>query len=373
MSGYTQDDLIGNTLDSIDSSIDTDNFAKRMQVLQQSGFWKGRVSTHRKDGTTIYLDETVSSVRDEPGNLTNYVSVIRDVTKEIHLETQLRSAQKLESIGQLAAGIAHEINTPTQYVGDNTRFLDNSLADVFKLLLAYETLMAAVESAGQYTELVRSVRQTESDIDLQFLTAEMPVALEHSLEGISRISHIVKAMKEFSHPGTETPILTDLNKAIESTATVASAEWKYVATLDFALDPNLPLVPCLPGDFNQVILNMIVNASHAIAEKNGNDSGRLGCIKLSTCRENDWAVICIQDDGNGIPDAIKERIYDPFFTTKGIGKGTGQGLALARSVIVDRHHGTLECDSVQGEGTAFTIMLPLNTLKNTHEDAHTIC
>lgn len=373
MFGYFHEEVIGKTVDSFDSSMDAKIFSERMQVLQQGGIWKGRVNTHHKDGSAIQVEETVSPVRDPLGNVTNYVSVIRDVTKEIHLETQLRNAQKLESIGQLAAGIAHEINTPTQYVGDNTRFLDDSLSEVFKLVFAYQSLITAIERDGQHAELVSSVRQIETDVDLQFLITEMPSALEHSLEGISRISHIVKAMKEFSHPGTASAILTDINKAIESTATVARSEWRYVANMEFSLDPNLPLVPCFPGDFNQVILNMIVNAAHAIAEKIGNNSGQLGFIKISTKREGESAVIHIQDSGNGIPESIVDRIFDPFFTTKGIGKGTGQGLALARSVIVDRHHGTVACDSVRGQGATFIITLPLKVQKNDNENTHSLC
>jgi signal transduction histidine kinase len=149
-----------------------------------------------------------------------------------------------------------------------------------------------------------------------------------------------------------------LNHAIDSTITVARNEWKYVADLDTEFDPSLPLIPCLPGEFNQVILNLIVNAAHAIANMKGKGKLEKGRISVQTRNCLDWAEIRVQDTGSGIPEGIRTRIFDPFFTTKGIGKGTGQGLAIARSVVVDKHGGTIHFETIEGEGTTFIIRLP---------------
>ena len=194
--------------------------------------------------------------------------------------------------------------------------------------------------------------------DLGFLREEIPKALEQSADGVQRISGIVRAMKEFSHPSQEkTPV--DLNRAIQSTITVASNEWKYVAEIKTELDPRLPMVECLPGEFNQVILNMIVNAAHAIGDVVGDGGNGKGTITVSTRQRDGWAEVRIADTGAGIPAQIRDRIFDPFFTTKEVGKGTGQGLALAHNVVVKQHGGTISLESEVGKGTCFTIRLPL--------------
>jgi signal transduction histidine kinase len=166
-------------------------------------------------------------------------------------------------------------------------------------------------------------------------------------------------MKDFSHPGAGEKTPVDINKAIESTITVTHNEWKYVAELEAHLDKDLPLVPCLPGDFNQVILNIIINAAHAIGNVIDENADRKGTISVSTGRNNGWAEVRIQDTGSGIPEAYQPRIFDPFFTTKEVGRGTGQGLAISRSVIVDKHGGSLNFETTEGKGTTFIIRLPL--------------
>lgn len=265
----------------------------------------------------------------------------------------------MESIGQLAAGIAHEINTPTQYVSDNTRFIRDSFMDINTVLEKYDQLLSAVE-AGQITpELISQVRQEARNVDLEYLSEEIPHAIEQSLEGVSRIAKIVQSMKDFAHPGTNEKKAIDLNRAIESTITVARNEWKFVANLETEFDETLPNVPCLLGEFNQVILNMIINATHAIAEAIGENMEEKGCIKVSTRRVNDWAGIQISDTGSGIPPEAQGKIFDLFFTTKEVGKGTGQGLAISHNVIVEKHHGQISFKTQMGKGTTFMIRLPL--------------
>jgi PAS domain S-box-containing protein len=263
-----------------------------------------------------------------------FVGVNRDVTTQKELERQLSQTQKLESLGQLAAGIAHEINTPIQYIGDNAMFLKESFDD-----------------------LSRAV-QPHPDVEVEYLRAEIPKAISELQEGASHVARIVCAMREFSHPGSGEKQLADLNSAIESTVIVSKNVWKYVAELSTDLDAALPQVPCLLGDLNQVMLNLIVNASHAIADV-VKDSGRLGAIRISTRHDGAWVEIRVSDTGSGIPEAIRSKLFDPFFTTKPVGKGTGQGLAIAHSLIVQKHGGTIAFDSDVGRGTTFIVRLPL--------------
>jgi signal transduction histidine kinase len=211
-------------------------------------------------------------------------------------------------------------------------------------------------------DLKREMAAVAEEADLEYLREEIPKAIQQSLEGVERVSKIVGAMKEFSHPGTTEKVAIDINRSIESTITVARNEWKYVAELVTDFDLSMQLIPCLPGEFNQVILNMIINAAHAIAAIEDNQSGKKGTITVSTRDQGKYAEIRISDTGTGIPESIRPRIFDPFFTTKEVGKGTGQGLAIAHSVIVDKHGGTIRFESEMGKGTTFVITLPTSVI-----------
>jgi signal transduction histidine kinase len=276
-----------------------------------------------------------------------------DVTQQKTLERDLLQAQKLESIGQLSAGIAHEINTPAQFIGDNIRFLQETVGDVLRV--AEESVVSPVAGATAQSDATTGAALQDFD----YLKEEIPKAIQQSLDGVERISRIVSAMKEFSHPAIDlTPY--DLNRAILSTITVASNEWKYVAQVETDLDPELLPVVVMPGAFNQVILNMLVNAAHAVGAVISGNPGSKGLIRISTRMALDSVEIRIQDSGCGIPEHIRHRIFDPFFTTKEVGKGTGQGLALAHDVIVNKHHGAIELETGIDAGTTFTIRLPLS-------------
>jgi signal transduction histidine kinase len=290
---------------------------------------------------------------------TVYTIFMLDTSERQSLEVQLAQAQKLESIGQLAAGVAHEINTPIQYVGDNTRFLEESFGNLEKVLASYSGLTRAVESAGLLAHEVQQVHEAAEEADLEYLQDEIPRALRQSGEGVERVATIVKAMKEFSHPGSAEMKAIDLNHAIESTLTVSRNEWKYVADAVAEFDPQLPAVCCLAGEFNQVILNLVVNAAHAIADvkMRGTTKGR---ITVSTHRDGDWVEIRVHDTGTGIPESVRSHIFTPFFTTKEVGRGTGQGLAIAHTVVVQKHGGRLEFETEEGKGTTFIIRLPIN-------------
>jgi len=268
--------------------------------------------------------------------------------------------QKLTAIGQLAAGIAHEINTPMQYVGDNTRFLKDSFKEINLVLAKLGELMETEKNSTSVTELRMQLEESVKSTDVEFLTKEIPAAIQQSLEGIGRVSEIVRAMKEFSHPNELEKEETDINETILNTITVARSEWKYVAELETDLDPDLPPVPCLRGEFNQVILNLLVNAAHAIGEVTHKDDTQKGKITITTRKKEIWAEIRIGDTGTGIPEKVQPRVFDPFFTTKEVGKGTGQGLAIARSIITEKHQGTITFETKEGKGTTFIIRVPIN-------------
>jgi len=285
--------------------------------------------------------------------------IIFDKSKQKDMERQIVHMQKLESIGQLAAGIAHEINTPTQYVGDNITFLKTSFASFLDYLSFVSESIEKNRDNSDIDKLSELIGGKYKELDLDFLTEEIPDAIDQSKEGVARIAQIVSAMKKFSHPGTDEKKYANINESIENTVTVARNEWKYVADVNLDLDSSIGGIPCYPGDLNQVFLNIVVNAAHAISDKFSN-ADQKGEINISTKTHNDMVYISIKDNGGGIPEEIKNRIFDPFFTTKEVGKGTGQGLSIAHDIIYEKHGGTIEVNSKIGEGTEFIIGLPMN-------------
>jgi signal transduction histidine kinase len=256
-------------------------------------------------------------------------------------QSELLHAQKLQAIGQLASGIAHEINTPAQYVGDNIKFLND----------AFNTLLQTIEFCRKTTPDI------QEDEDLDFLTREIPRALKDSGEGMEYISNIVSAMKEFAHPSGETMRQVDLHSVIMSTVAISRNEWKHSAKLETDFDQQLPSVCGFKDELGQVMLNLIVNAVHAIEDCKTDNAN--GLIRISTQHDDDWAEIKVEDNGCGIPDELRQRIFEPFFTTKEVGRGSGQGLAIVYNVITDKHNGKLTVKSEQGKGSTFIIQLPL--------------
>jgi len=272
------------------------------------------------------------------------------------MEMDLRLAHKLEAVGQLAAGIAHEINTPVQFVGDTVSFVKEAVEDLLRLIACYREAYAAAVCGQAEPALRERVAALEEQVDLDYLEARLPKAFDRAFDGIERVSAIVKGMKGFARADQRDPEPADINQALRDTIVVCRNEWKYVADIDLELG-ELPLVVCHIGDLSQVFLNLIVNAAQAIGETRGSQDA-LGSIRIETAERDDgWVTITISDTGPGIPDAIRDRVFDPFFTTKEVGKGSGQGLAIARSII-DRHGGKLSFESKEGAGTTFTIALP---------------
>jgi PAS domain S-box-containing protein len=363
--GTTVEKLLGKTEDEFNPHVEeVEHFLKdtRIVLATQEEMFIPEEKITDATGTTRWLQTVKRLLLSVDGQSHQVIAVSTDLTERRILESQLRHAQKLESIGQLAAGIAHEINTPTQYVGDNTHFVREAFDDIVTVLERYGELVEAARAGAVSPELLESVAAATTAADLAYLMTEIPAALQQSLEGVARIARIVQSMKDFAHPGTNEKKAADLNKAIASTITVARNEWKYVADIETAFDEALPPVPCLLGEFNQVILNIIINATHAIADALPQSGQAKGCIKVVTSNlNNQWAEVRISDSGTGIPPEIQARIFDPFFTTKEVGKGTGQGLAIAHSVVVEKHGGQLSFETEPGRGTTFIIKLPIQT------------
>jgi two-component system, NtrC family, sensor kinase len=273
--------------------------------------------------------------------------------------TTLLQAHKLQAIGQLAAGVAHEINTPTQFVGDNLVFLRRAFASFGTIVRAYQRLCCALGAHEELAEDARTGSALLKKAKADFLLKEVPPAIEQALEGVARVANIVAAMKSFSHPSDGAFSKIDLNEAIQATVTVARNEYKYVADLELELDEGLPLVPCMRDEINQVVLNLVVNAAHAIQDANERTGREKGKIVVRTTVAGAGVVIDVRDDGAGIPEEVRPRIFEPFFTTKAVGRGTGQGLAIAHAVVVDKHHGAISFDSELGKGTTFHVCIPL--------------
>jgi two-component system NtrC family sensor kinase len=276
----------------------------------------------------------------------------------------LRVAQKLESVGRLAAGIAHEINTPIQYIGDSVAFLESAAQDLSGLRSAQRSAIARLAQDTAHAPLVAEIAAVESAIDVDFLATEIPKAFVRTRDGIERVASIVRAMKEFAHPDSGQHADADLNRAILTTLTVAHNEYKYHGRIETCLG-ELPPVCCDVGELNQVFLNLIVNAAHALADA-GKAAGE-GVITVSTAHVGAEVMISIADNGCGIAPENQEKVFDLFFTTKAVGRGTGQGLAIARAIVVEKHAGRINLHSSVGCGTTFTLHLPIRPRVETPE------
>jgi len=282
----------------------------------------------------------------------------QEMDERLKIEIELRQVQKLEAVGRLASGIAHEINTPIQFVNDSVHFLRDAIVSLQQIIEHYKTTLQDAPEAAWSLQAKSAMLEAEEAADLPYLVQELPAAIERSIDGLGRVSTIVRSMKEFAHPGQNEIANADLNHAISTTLTIARNEYKYVADVETHFG-ELPPVPCCQGEFNQAFLNVLINATHAIGDVVGS-TGAKGRITICTSLDGDFALVTVGDTGAGIPVAIRDRIFDPFFTTKDVGRGTGQGLPIARSVIVDKHRGQLTFESEIGKGTRFFIRLPLH-------------
>jgi PAS domain S-box-containing protein len=319
------------------------------------------------DGRSVHVRSVVSTTGragDEPPVLRGMTF---DVTAQKKLELELHQAQKLESVGRLASGVAHEINTPVQFVGDSVHFARDAVTDLLRLVEAYRTVNDSVVAGEPRLDAAHKAKRVEDEADLSYLVENLPKAIERSLEGLERVATIVRSMKEFAHPDQKEMTAVDLNQGIQSTLIMARNEYKYVADVEVDLG-DIPRVVCHGGEVNQVVLNILVNAAHAIGDVVAG-SDRRGRISVSTRKAGDSVEIRIADTGGGIPKDVRERVFDPFFTTKEVGKGTGQGLAIARNVVIEKHGGELSFETQEGVGTTFAIRLPIEGVRRRAEAA----
>jgi PAS domain S-box-containing protein len=345
MLGRSNADLVGRSLWTLVHPADRDWLLERVAEVRPP-----RMCRIRGTEESAWLEvEALLEYANEHDGSRSIVFTARDVSERQRLELELRHAQKLESVGRLAAGIAHEINTPIQFIGDNVRFMEDSFADLVRLWAVYRS-----GDPDDLAARIRAVDETAEEIEMEYLLAEVPKAITQTLNGVHRVAGIVRAMKAFGHPGGEQKAPANLTEAILNTLVVANNEIKYVADVETDL-ADLPPVYCHLGDINQVVLNLLVNAAHAIAAA---DRGR-GTIRVATRLEDEHVVIEVADTGTGVPPEIADKLFDQFFTTKEVGTGTGQGLSLVRTLVTDRHGGTIDFTSEVGAGTVFSVRLPL--------------
>jgi two-component system NtrC family sensor kinase len=377
--GYEPAELLGQNVVSmlVDRETSAAPLKEINEAIQFGQMLRTELQAVRKDGTKFWVGLSIGPVFDDQGAITHFIAVGADITarreeqrakrklqeqllaemqERERIAIELRLAQKLESVGRLAAGVAHEINTPIQYVGDSIHFLKGAVDDLEKLLGTYRQALTRITAGESSAAILDEVADVESRSDIAFLNVEVPKAFVRTLDGVERVAGIVRAMKEFAHPDTNEQRPANLNHAIETTITVARSEYKYAATLVTHFS-DLPEVNCNIGELNQVFLNLIVNAADAIRES-GKDL-ETGRISISTAVAGDHVSITLEDNGCGIPQDHLDKVFDPFFTTKEVGKGTGQGLAIARSIVMERHGGSIDVHSTPGKGTRFVIQLPI--------------
>ena len=373
--GYTEDELHGLESSRLFQDLNQGYFQNYCNNLDSSASSLAREDIElrilKKDGKGVEVSVNISCPGEVASNETAHnVSLheirlaARDISARKNLERDLLQAQKLESVGQLAAGIAHEINTPIQYVRDNTVFLIEEFDNISAALERYRGCAEKYTPESQVEALKSELKKIESDLEVDYLVSEIPVALKQSLDGAESVATIVRAMKDFSHPGSKEKSLVDLNKAVESTITVARNEWKYVAEIELDLAPSLTPIPAFAGEINQILLNLIVNAAHAIGEAKEKRGVGIGTITIKTQEVTDGVELCIKDTGVGIPKNIVDRIFDPFFTTKEIGKGTGQGLSFVHRAVIQGHGGKINVETREGQGTAFILWFPFEDPQN---------
>jgi len=314
------------------------------------------VATPGPDGAPVWFESQLAPIR-VGTEVVGAVLVSQDVTERKRAEAELLAGRQLALLGTLAAGVAHEINTPVQFVGDSMRFLRESTHDLLQLFEKIQEIRQAVLDGRPIEQAAREAVEAEESADLPYLRENIPQAFERCLEGLGRVATIVRSLKDFAHPPQQEMSTVDLNQVVQGTLAIATSEYKYVAELvtDFG---ELPVVTCHSGEIGQAVLNIVVNAAHAVGDVvAGTD--RKGVITVRTRHEGDRVSIAISDTGGGIPASVQPRIFDPFFTTKAVGKGTGQGLAIASTTVRERHGGELTFETAEGRGTTFVIRIPV--------------
>ncbi len=362
MFGWPKSDLLGRRADTI-LILNSRDFARLDDLLvslapSNSGT-RIEMIARRNGSGDLPVEVSIAPMRAD--GILSFNVFVHDVSPRRRLHAQLIHADKMRSIGHLAAGIAHEINTPVQFVGDNARFLREAYGDLVDSLRSHEQLVEAVRSGSDPSKWIAEWDAARSKTDIAYFLAEVPQAIQESLDAIERVANIVRAMNSFAQASAVDKLPTDLHVVIENTLTICSSEWQTVAEVVSEFSPHLPLTPCVPGTIHQALLNILVNAAQSIAEQVRHDSGGKGRITISTRYRDGCAEIHVHDTGVGIAPENRDKIFDAFFTTKPVGCGIGQGLTIAHSIVVEGHQGEILVESQVGRGTTFIIRLPLDS------------
>jgi PAS domain S-box-containing protein len=362
VTGYSKKEALGTTV--IDIWKDPEKRKEFIKMLSEGGGIENfETEFIHKSGSTI--NGLISAKILKLGSVPHIIAITRDVTKlkedekeKERLKIELSQSQKLQSIGTLAAGIAHEINSPLQFTNDNIDFIANSYKEIIKLVSTYKSLMMSCHTDQDKENAKNTIAGLEKKINLEFLTSEMPEALDQTKDGIARIRKIVNAMKQYSNLNLEEKKAADINKTLENAQIITRNEWKYHAEIINQFDTELPFCECYEPELNQVFMNLIVNAAHATKDAVDQKLIEKGIITIKTSHEEGIIFVAVSDNGTGIPEKIRDKVYDPFFTTKDVGKGTGQGLSIAHKAIVDRHGGKIRFETEENKGTTFYIEIP---------------
>ncbi len=365
---YTKNDILGKSIFDYLADKEKDKIKNDIMIIfeEKKPLYNLESENQTATGDVVTLLTNACPVISESGELLGYRGITRNITAQKkesalreQLEYELQQTQKLDSIGSLAAGIAHEINTPIQFISDNVSFINNNLNSLIELVRLYTQQKQSTEQISE------EVSELIEVIDIDFLMEEIPLALSQSQEGLSHVASIVGAMKSFSHTDQKEKEMADINKAISDAVIITKNEWKHhVDDVSCEFDNSLPFIPCYVGMLKQVFLNLIVNAVHAIEDAQNKHVITKGYISIKTYQNEEYVAVEITDNGIGIPEEIRHRVFDQFFTTKDVGKGTGQGLSIAHNAIVDKHKGRLTLSSEINKGTTFCIMLPIAPIDN---------
>ncbi|GEM_PF-779051 len=363
--GYPANELVGHPITRLVPELEAEAGSRGLTLHQKPLSETEQSLAHeatgsRKNGTNFRLEITIGYA--DAGDNRLFTLIIQDITERKRLDEKNSVSEKMEAVGRLAAGIAHEINTPTQYVRDNTNFTKESVATLFQLIDGYRELTQSAAIEPLTSDQINQAKVGLQEAEFDYLKDELPSALDQSLDGLQQISEIVRAIKEFSHPGQIDRQVVDINRVVENAVKVCKSEWKYTAEMQLNLDSGLPDIECYPSMIGQSIINLVINAAHAIEEQ-GTDTSDPGLIKVSTRKAGDRISIEVADNGAGINASDQKKIFDPFYTTKAPGKGTGQGLSLVRTIVVDRHGGDLKVESEIAKGTRILIEIDQTPLR----------
>ena len=367
ITGYSAAEARGRNAGFIRSGEHTVGFYEELWNTISSGHeWAGEFHNRKKNGELHWERALIFPVRDEHGTITHFLSIKVDITERkreeagrCEMASRLLITQNIELVGRLGAGIAHEINTPAQYISDNTNFLSDSFQQLARFFEATRNLRLRAATVPELAADATALAEVEQAVELEYLTREIPCALEQTLQGLGQIKRIVASLKEFSHPVGGKKGRANLNRTIETIVAVSRHEWKSVAELVVELDPNLPGVPCAEDEINQAVLHLIVNAAHAVEDANARLGRSLGRITIRTYTCADFAITEFEDTGTGILPENHQHIFQPFFTTKAIGKGSGLGLSIVRNIVVNGHRGQVDFTTELGKGSTFRIALPI--------------